>query len=238
MSTAPTPGAPEKQAVRSMFDRIAPRYDFLNRLLSAGIDRRWRRMAVDLLGLPPKGRVLDFCTGTADLLLEALSRERESRGIGIDLSTEMLARGAHKLAGQGMAGRGRLVAGDAERLPFRSDVFDGAIVAFGIRNVGDPPSALREVARVLRPGARLVVLEFGRPAGLLGPFYRFYFSRVLPFVGGVLSGDRGAYAYLPASVERFPGPERFAELLRTAGFATARWQALSFGIAHAYVATL
>jgi demethylmenaquinone methyltransferase / 2-methoxy-6-polyprenyl-1,4-benzoquinol methylase len=227
----PTPGAPEKTAVRTMFDRIAPRYDLLNRLLSLGTDVRWRRACVTALGLPPGGRVLDFCTGTADLLIEALRRDPARRGTGVDLAPEMLRRGASKVARRGLSGRGGLAAGDAERLPLASGTFDAAMVAFGIRNVGDPLAALREVHRVLRPRGRLAVLEFGRPSGVLAPLYRFYFATLLPLIGGLISGDRQAYAYLPASVSRFPDPQAFAELMERAGFRDVRWQRLSGGIA-------
>ena len=169
MSVAtPTPGAPEKAAVRSMFDRIAPRYDLLNRVLSGGTDVRWRRRAVDRLDLAAPSRVLDLCTGTADLLIEALSRDPGHSGLGIDLSHAMLVRGSGKLARGGYAGRAALAQGDGEHLPVGADLFDGALVAFGIRNVGDPLKAMREVLRVLRPGGRFVVLEFSTPGGLLG----------------------------------------------------------------------
>jgi demethylmenaquinone methyltransferase / 2-methoxy-6-polyprenyl-1,4-benzoquinol methylase len=233
-TTAPTPGSPEKAAVRSMFDRIAPRYDLLNRLLSAGIDTRWRKRAVDALALGPTAHVLDLCTGTADLLIEALGRAPERRGTGIDLSAAMLMRGAGKLAHRGWARRAGLACGDGERLPVASGVFDGALVAFGIRNIGDPAAALRELVRVLRPGGRIVVLEFSMPPGLLGLFYRFYFAQVLPRIGGLLSGDPGAYAYLPASVARFPPPEAFGALLKTCGFERVAATALTGGIAYVY----
>jgi demethylmenaquinone methyltransferase/2-methoxy-6-polyprenyl-1,4-benzoquinol methylase len=214
-----------------MFDRIAPRYDLLNRLLSGGTDVRWRRRAVDLLELTGPSRVLDLCTGTADLLLEALRRDPRHRGVGVDLSHGMLVRGAAKLERDGAGPRGRLVGGDGERLPVRDGLFDGALVAFGIRNVGDVPAALREVLRALRPGGRFVVLEFSMPEGLLGTAYRFYFRHVLPRVGGLVSGDGSAYAYLPASVARFPSPEAFGALMEDAGFRDVRWRLLTGGIA-------
>jgi len=228
---APTPGAPEKTAVRSMFDRIAPRYDLLNRVLSAGTDVRWRRRAVDLLDLAPPARVLDLCAGTADGLLEALRRDRRIRGLGIDLSHAMLVRGARKLERGGHETRAALVQGDGEHLPLRDGLFDGALVAFGIRNVADPVRAMREVRRVLRPRGRLVVLEFSMPGGGLGVLYRLYFRRLLPRLGGLVSGDGSAYSYLPASVARFPTPGAFASLMEEAGFVGVHWTLLTGGIA-------
>jgi demethylmenaquinone methyltransferase / 2-methoxy-6-polyprenyl-1,4-benzoquinol methylase len=231
---APVPGRPEQAAVRSMFDRIAPRYDLLNRLLSAGIDVRWRRAAADWLDLAPGSRVLDLCTGTADLLIEVLRRDPSHRGVGVDLSSGMLVHGARKLGERGLTARGALTSGDAEQLPLRDALFDGALVAFGIRNVGDRLQALRELRRVLRPGGRLVVLEFSMPRGLLGGLYRFYFGQVLPRIGRLVSGDGSAYAYLPASVAVFPEPPAFGALLEQAGFGPVRFRALTAGIAHLY----
>ena len=227
----PTPGAPERAAVRSMFDRIAPRYDLLNRVLSGGTDVRWRRRAVDFLDIPPPVRVLDLCTGTADLLIEALRRDPRNAGLGVDLSLGMLARGASKLARGGYAARAALALADGEHLPLREGRFDGALVAFGIRNVADPVAAMREVRRALRPGGRFVVLEFSMPGGVFGMAYRFYFRRVLPRLGGLVSGDASAYAYLPASVARFPSPDAFARLVAEAGFVDVRWRTLTGGIA-------
>jgi len=214
-----------------MFDRIAPRYDLLNRVLSAGTDVRWRRLAVDWLDLAPPARVLDLCTGTADLLIEVLGRDARHSGLGVDLSHEMLRRGAAKLKRAGGTGRGCLAGGDAESLPVAAGGFDAALVAFGIRNVGDAPRALREVHRVLRPGGRFVVLEFQEPPGLLGRLYRIYFTKILPRLGGLISGDRSAYTYLPASVARFPSPGAFGSLMEEAGFVSVRWRLLTGGIA-------
>ena len=230
----PTPGAPETPAVRSMFDRIAPRYDLANRVLSAGTDVRWRRRAVDLLDARPDARILDLCTGTADLLLEALARSEGRLGLGLDLSLPMLSLGAAKLARAGLGPRAVLVAGDAQRLPLASGTFDGALVAFGIRNVGDPSAALAEVGRVLRPGGRLVVLEFSTPRGLFGRLYGAYARHVLPRVGGWISGDREAYAYLPASVARFATPAAFRTLMEEAGFRDVASGPLTGGIAHLF----
>jgi len=227
----PTPGAPEKAAVQSMFDRIAPRYDLLNRLLSGGTDVRWRRRAVEFLGLTGPARVLDLATGTADLLIEALRRHPGHSGWGVDLSTRMLVHAAPKLRRHGLAHRSALSAGDAERLPLRGGSFDAALIAFGIRNVSAPEQGLRELLRVLRPGGRLVVLEFALPPGLLGRAYRLYFTRVLPRIGGLVSGDRGAYAYLPASVERFASPDELSELMARAGFVDITRRRLTGGVA-------
>ncbi len=233
---APTPGAPERDAMRSMFDRIAPRYDLLNHLLSAGADRAWRREGVDSLDLPEGARVLDLCTGTGDFLLETLGREPTRVGLGIDLSLEMLRRGVDKLRKHGLETRAGLVAGDAEQLPLRSESMDAALVAFGIRNVGQPAVALGELRRVLRAGGRLRILEFAMPSGFLGHLYRFYFQRVLPWLGALVSRDRDAYRYLPASVARFPGPAQFGRLLAEAGFRDVRWRPLSMGVAFLYQA--
>lgn len=215
-----------------MFDRIAPRYDLLNRLLSAGIDVRWRRAAVDALGVSAGARVLDLCTGTADLLIESLRRDAGQEGLGIDLSPAMLLRGREKLARRGMGARSVLLRGDAASLPVRTGSFDGALVAFGIRNVTEPLLALREAHRALRAGGALVVLEFALPPGLMGRLYRFYFRSVLPRLGGLISGDRGAYAYLPASVERFATPQELAGLMQQAGFADVVSRPLTAGIAY------
>jgi demethylmenaquinone methyltransferase/2-methoxy-6-polyprenyl-1,4-benzoquinol methylase len=184
-----------------------------------------------LLELGPQARVLDLCTGTADLLIEALRRDPRRSGLGVDFSRGMLVRGAAKLKSAGLRKRAALAAGDGEQLPVLGDRFDGALVAFGIRNVSEPVVAMREVLRVLRPGGRFVVLEFGMPGGPLGAAYRLYFRSVLPRIGGLVSGDRSAYAYLPASVSRFPAPRGFAVLMEEAGFVDVSWRSLTGGVA-------
>jgi demethylmenaquinone methyltransferase/2-methoxy-6-polyprenyl-1,4-benzoquinol methylase len=217
-----------------MFDRIAPRYDILNRVLSGGTDVRWRRRAVNTLALPQGGRVLDVCSGTADLLLEVLGRDGEARGLGVDLSQGMLLRGIGKLGRAGLHARSALSVGDAARLPLASAAFDGALMAFGIRNVADRIGALREICRVLRPGGRLLVLEFSMPEGLFGRAYRLYFEHILPRIGALVSGDAAAYRYLPASVGEFPDPRAFRSLMTEAGFREVSSESLSGGIAHLY----
>jgi len=229
---APTPGAPEKAAIRTMFDRIAPRYDLLNHVLSGGIDVRWRRRCIDAVG---GRRLLDVCSGTGDLLIEFLRQDPARTGVGVDLSVEMLALGRTKLRRNALDGRGRMLAGDAEELPVAGARFDAVTVAFGIRNVGDPRAALREMARVLRPGGRAAVLEFSTPRGALGAAYRLYSAHVLPRIGGWISGDPGAYAYLPESIARFPAPAQFGALMTEAGFARVHWRPLTGGIAHLYI---
>ncbi len=213
-----------------MFDRIARRYDLLNHLLSAGVDVLWRRRALDCLELPRCRRVLDLCTGTGDLMIEALRRAPALEAVGIDLSQEMLRYAAAKLNERRLASRARLVAGSVETLPFPAATFDAAFVAFGIRNVSDVPAALAELLRVLRPGARFVVLEFSAPVAPLAPLFRLYFRVLLPRIAALLS-DGSAYAYLPASVERFPSLDAFSGLMREAGFVEVCWRRLSGGIA-------
>jgi demethylmenaquinone methyltransferase/2-methoxy-6-polyprenyl-1,4-benzoquinol methylase len=218
-----------------MFDRIAPRYDLLNRVLSAGIDVRWRKAAADALGLAGDAWILDLCTGTGDLLIEALRRDPRFKGVGVDLSSEMLARGVAKVERRALSVRAAMASGDGERLPLRAARFDGALVSFGIRNIGRVDEAMRELHRVLKPGGRLVILEFSMPKGMLGTLYRFYFGRILPRIGGLVSGDASAYAYLPASVERFHAPDELGALMRTAGFESVSWRPLTGGIAHLHM---
>ena len=228
----------DKQPARiaGMFDAIAGRYDALNHLLSAGLDRGWRRRAVRALELSGKDRVLDVCTGTADLAIEAV-RRGAGEVVGVDFAGEMLRRGLDKVRAAGLATRIRVARGDAMRLPFRDRTFDAAMVAFGIRNVLDPVVACAEIRRVLRPGGRLAILEFGLPSTPgVRELYGWYFRVVLPRVGRLVSRHDDAYDYLPASVSRFPSGDAFADVLRRAGFPVATHRALTGGVVSLYIA--
>lgn len=225
------------RAVREMFTSIAPRYDLLNHLLSLNIDRLWwRRTARSFQKTLARSdaRVLDLCCGTGDMTF-ALHRQAGKfcpRIFGADFSHAMLQRAAAK-SGQSASPPGWIEA-DALNLPLPSDHFDLATSAFGFRNLADYDAGLREIFRVLRPGGQCGILDFGEPKGVLGAAYRVYFKQVLPRVGTMISGVRGPYAYLPASVERFPTPEEMLIRMRNAGFAEAAWTPYSFGIAGLY----
>jgi demethylmenaquinone methyltransferase / 2-methoxy-6-polyprenyl-1,4-benzoquinol methylase len=231
MTQAPTPGRPEKENVRAMFDAIAPRYDVLNRVLSARVDVAWRRQAVRALQLKPGDAVLDLATGTADLLLEEL-RAGAVRSVGADLSFGMLRLAGPKIVGHGRTER--VCQGDAERLPFADGAFDGASIAFGIRNVLDRAQGLREMRRVVKPGGRVVVLEFHDTTGLVGSAFRVYFNHILPKIGALVS-SREAYSYLPKSVANFESPAAFVDLMRTSGLRDVASRPLTFGIAWLHV---
>lgn len=228
--------AKEGRDIARMFDAVAPRYDLLNRTLSMGIDRAWRRaLARELREV--EGPVLDLCTGTGDVMFAAAHAHPRLTFVGLDFAPEMVKRGAAKSLDDPARGRVAFAVGDATALAIASESVGAVTVAFGIRNVSNVRVALREAHRVLRPGGRIVVLEFSLPrAGALRALYLFYFRRVLPVVGGIVSGVREAYTYLPLSVERFPEGAAFLALLEGAGFAAARERRLSFGIASLYVA--
>ncbi len=220
-----------------MFDAIAPRYDLLNHVLSAGLDRRWRNLAVDALALPSGAHVLDLCTGTADLAVAIARRISGSSVIGVDFAAEMLKIGSQKVRALGLGKCIRLVRGDGTRIPLRDASCDGATVAFGIRNVVEPSLALAELARVLRPGGRLAILEFGQPRiPGIRTLYAWYFSYLLPLIGRTISKHQSAYSYLPASVGTFPSPPEFLQMCESSGFSRARAVPLTFGIVYLYVA--
>jgi demethylmenaquinone methyltransferase/2-methoxy-6-polyprenyl-1,4-benzoquinol methylase len=220
-------GRLEPDTVRGMFDRIAPVYDVMNRVMTAGLDQRWRKLAVKQV-VWPGDLVLDACCGTGDLAIEA--ERRGGRVVGLDFSEKMLERARPK------SGAIEWIQGDALALPFEDGVFDAATVGFGVRNLADLEGGLRELARVLRPGGKLAVLEITRPSGILRPFFRLWFDVLVPFAGRVLPGGE-AYTYLPASVRRFPGPDDLAALFQRAGFETVRYKLLGGGIVALHVGT-
>ncbi len=207
-------------AVRSMFDRISPVYDAMNRTMTMGLDQRWRRATVSAV-VQPGDRVLDACCGTGDLAVAA--KEAGAEVAGLDFSERMLERARRK------SDEIEWLQGDALALPFSDGSFDAATVGFGVRNLDDLERGLAELRRVLRPGGRVAILEITKPSGLLAPFYRLWFDGVVPLLGKLLPGG-SAYTYLPASVRRFPGPDELAALLRGAGFEDVRWRTFAGGI--------
>lgn len=229
----------EPAKIAGMFDAIARRYDTLNHLLSAGLDKRWRRRAVQALHLAAADRVLDMCTGTGDLAIEAATSASGHAGevLGVDFSAEMLRLALAKSRAAGLDRRVRLARGDATMMPVPDRTFDAAMVAFGIRNVQNPEQACREFHRALKPGGRLAILEFGSPQlpGLRAA-YLWYFKRVLPLIGKLISKHSDAYTYLPASVAEFPTGREFAAVLSGAGFANVRFETMTFGVVYLYLA--
>ncbi len=232
-----TGGETKKQRVGKMFDAIAPTYDALNHLLSLGIDRGWRRKVVRMASANFPRTILDVATGTGDLAIALARKMPEASITGVDISENMLAIGRQKVSRRGLNERIVLRTGDAEALKCADGEFDCVTVAFGVRNFGDIPKGLGEMRRVLRPGGKCLVLEFSEPTvPVFGRVYRFYFHSVLPRMGRLVSRDRAAYDYLPRSVDAFPTPERFSEMLLGAGFTTVRTRRLTFGVAYIYEA--
>jgi|TARA_B110000116_G_C16800129_1_gene569733 demethylmenaquinone methyltransferase/2-methoxy-6-polyprenyl-1,4-benzoquinol methylase len=230
------PDGPDKEVqVQTIFSEIAPRYDLLNHLLSLNIDRIWRKKAIRALEWESKstGRYLDSCAGTFDLGLE-LVKQRAFAGVVVssDFALPMLKRGLHKITSEIFP-----VCGDALRMPFPPGSFDGAMVGFGIRNLANLETGFRDLARVLRPGGKLVILEFSVPPNwILRKLYHFYFHNVLPIVGRILSGHAWAYTYLPESVRDFPGPQELSKKLLKAGFKEVTWRFITGGVVTIHVA--
>ena len=223
------------RAIREMFTSIAPRYDLANHVLSLNVDRMWWRAAARTFGFilcRPNARVLDLCCGTGDMTF-ALFQEAgfsSARILGADFSHAMLQRAQQKSRGTPL----QWIEADALSLPFGESVFDLVTAAFGFRNLADYDAGLREIVRLLKAGGECGILDFGEPGGLIGKAYRVYFRRVLPLLGTLISGVRGPYAYLPASVEHFPRPQEMLDRMRRAGFREASWTPYTFGIAGLY----
>jgi demethylmenaquinone methyltransferase/2-methoxy-6-polyprenyl-1,4-benzoquinol methylase len=232
--------APAANGSGAMFDNIAPRYDLLNRLMSFGVDRRWRKKTVRALALPADGgacRVLDVATGTGDLALDVARRHPGAVITGVDPSTKMIEVGNAKVVARGLSERVRLEEGDAQALAYEDDSFDGVCIAFGIRNVPDRARGLREMARVCRPGGRVAILELGEPKkGIMAPLARFHIRQVVPRLGAWISGAK-EYRYLQTSIAAFPAPEDFAALMTASGLDVLEVVPLTFGVCNLYVGT-
>ncbi|MGD8316229.1 MAG: bifunctional demethylmenaquinone methyltransferase/2-methoxy-6-polyprenyl-1,4-benzoquinol methylase UbiE [Myxococcales bacterium] len=219
-----------------MFDQIAGRYDLLNRLMSMGIDQSWRRKTVAAMALPPRARVLDLATGTGDLALMIARLHPDAEVIGSDPSERMLEVGVEKVERSGLGDRVRLERGDAQSLPYENDSFDGCCIAFGIRNVPDRKAALLEMARVTKASGRVAVLELGEPrVGWLSPLARFHVRKVIPRLGGMLSGSR-EYQYLQESIAAFPPADEFVSLMSDCGLNVIEAKPLTFGACTLFVA--
>jgi demethylmenaquinone methyltransferase/2-methoxy-6-polyprenyl-1,4-benzoquinol methylase len=225
----------KKEAVESMFDSIAWKYDFLNHFLSLNIDRLWRRRAIKIISQSYKSpNILDVATGTGDLAIAAM-KLNPAKITGIDISHKMLEIGKEKVEKKGFAGKIDLIQGDSEKIPFINNTFDVAMVAFGVRNFSDPVKGLSEMNRVIRNGGMIMVLEFSKPTGFpIKPLYNFYFRNILPFFGRLFSKDKDAYNYLPDSVLKFPDNEEFLKLLVEAGWSETHQVKLTGGVASIY----
>ncbi len=221
------PSLIEKRSyVRSMFTAIAPRYDLMNRLMTLGRDQIWRRTVIHLCNLPPGGRLLDVATGTGDIAYEALRLAAGARPVGVDLTREMMVYGQGKRPGLSFP----FVEGDALALPFDDDTFDAACSGFMMRNVVDIHAAFAEQARVVKPGGRVVCLEITLPrAPVFGQLFRFYFFKLVPIIGGLISGQRSAYTYLPHSAVNFPQPPALARIMAGAGLRDVRYKLAMLG---------
>ncbi len=221
--------------VEAMFNDIAPKYDFLNHFLSLGIDKIWRRKVIRKIINDNPNDVLDIATGTADLAILLAKKHSASKITGVDLSENMLAVGRRKVDELSLLNRITLKQGDSLSLPFESNTFDVAMVAFGVRNYEDPVKGMAETFRVLRPNGKFYVLEFSMPRKFpMAQLYKFYFWAILPLVGRMVSGHKQAYTYLPESVSAFPDGNNFIKLMESAGFSNCKYKKLSFGIASIY----
>jgi len=231
--------SPSRHDVHRMFDRIAGRYDFLNRIFSFGQDIIWRKKVAKLLSQNKSESVLDLATGTADVLLSGFKHNQFMRwGIGIDMSGEMLQVGRRKIGEQKLSDRAFLIKADALALPIADNSFDATTIAFGIRNVSDVDSSFKEMYRVLKTGGKSFILEFALPTNsMLRRMFLIYLRNFIPFFGGFFSGDKAAYRYLNETVETFPGGQKFAELMENAGFKNVNIHQQTFGVAMIYEGT-
>lgn len=228
--------AGKKKEVEDMFDNIAPKYDFLNRLLSMKIDVLWRKTLVKWMKKDQPNLVLDVATGTGDLAIE-IQKGTESQVVGLDLSQQMLNVGIEKIKKLHLENKISMQKGDAENLPFENNKFDAVSVAFGVRNFENLEKGLSELRRVVKENKSVYILEFSKVEGFLRPFYMFYFKNILPQIGKLVSKDNRAYTYLPDSVEAFPFGEKMKNILLNTGFQQVEYKKLTGGIATIYKAT-
>ncbi|MEL7123128.1 MAG: bifunctional demethylmenaquinone methyltransferase/2-methoxy-6-polyprenyl-1,4-benzoquinol methylase UbiE, partial [Bacteroidota bacterium] len=225
----------KKNQVRSMFNNIAKRYDFLNRLLSLGIDRGWRKKAIQLINAKKANNILDVATGTGDLAIELAQNFPKASIHGLDLAAEMLAVGEEKIQGKQLKQRIFFKEGDAENLPYETNTFDAATIAFGVRNFETPVKGLKEINRVLKPGGQIIVLEFSKTQSkVFDLLFNFYFKYILPTIGRLISKDAKAYTYLYDSVQAFPSGDAFLEVLKEADFNSTKTTTLTFGVCSIY----
>jgi demethylmenaquinone methyltransferase / 2-methoxy-6-polyprenyl-1,4-benzoquinol methylase len=225
----------KKEQVAGMFNSISSHYDFLNRFLSAGTDIRWRRKAIAQLVSSNPQHILDVATGTADMAIEAAKVSKPEKIIGLDISEGMLEVGRKKIADKNLQNLIELQLGDSENMPFKDNSFDAVCVAFGVRNFENLEKGLAEIFRVLKPGGKLVILEFSQPESFpIKQLYRFYSFNILPFFGSLISKDKRAYKYLPESVAEFPSGEGFKAIMQQIGYKELTWQKLTFGICSIY----
>ncbi len=239
MAVVPYKNASEnkKTQVAQMFNSIAGKYDFLNHFLSAGIDIYWRKKAIRLLQKSQPKQILDIATGTGDFAIEAL-RVNPDKITGIDISDGMLAVGREKLQKKGLTAKIELLNGDSENLQFEAGTFDAVTAAFGVRNFENLEKGLSEMNRVLKPGGKVVILEFSKPTAFpMKQTYNFYFKNILPVFGKIISKDQAAYTYLPESVQAFPDGPAFLAIMEKVGFKNTQWQSLTFGICSIYSGT-
>ncbi len=228
--------ASKKEQVATMFNNIAPRYDFLNQLLSLGIHKTWRKKAIHLLQERKPKMILDIATGTGDFAIEAMKLNPD-KIVGVDISEGMLKIGIEKINKRGLQNKIELMKGDSESLPFPDNSVDAITVGFGVRNFEDLDKGIHSMYRVLKPNGMIVILEISKPKKFpIKQFYHFYFKRITPFLGKSFSKDNAAYTYLPASVSAFPDGETFLAILKTAGFKETKSTPLSFSIASIYTA--